>query len=111
MKKTLWNDAEDGAKLGERLKNLKVTLPTGFPEQGWTSYKFISIPKSEVEQQCKQSLKTLNCAPGMDGAYVVPSVVNKNNLCVRVAMTGNKWATCYPADVNAMSKPIGSPCP
>ncbi|KAF8240454.1 hypothetical protein L208DRAFT_1384543 [Tricholoma matsutake] len=106
--KTLWNDG--GANLGERLAQLGVTLPTGFPQQGWTSYQLISFPNSEVERQCKRSLEALQCRSNATGSYVVPAFVDTTNLCVRVAMGQNYWATCFPNGVNAAQGGVGTAC-
>ena len=108
MIKTLWNDG--GANLGQRLQQLGVNLPTGFPLLGWTSYQLISFPNSEVERQCKRSLEALQCVPNTAGSFVVPSVVNTNNLCVRVAMVQNNWATCFPFGINAAQGNVGTAC-
>ena len=37
-------------------------------------------------------------------SYVVPAVVSLNNLCVRVAMVSNNWATCYPFGVDSAGR-------
>ena len=106
--KTLWNDG--GASLGQRLSDLGVALPAGFPLQNWATYQLISFPNSEVEQQCKRSLEARRCIKDSFGSFVVPSVVNSNKLCVSVAMTEGNWATCYPAKVNAVNGTVGTGC-
>ncbi|KAF8238098.1 hypothetical protein L208DRAFT_1388049 [Tricholoma matsutake] len=108
--KTLWNDG--GENLGQRLVELGVPLPTGFPLQNWTSYKLISFPNSEVEQQCKRSLELLQCQSNATGSYVVPAFVNVNstNLCIRVATGQNYWATCFPVKVDAAGGEVGTVC-